>query len=51
MSKLGDSLARGYKHAKRAAMKETGIDQSNFPALCPWTFQQAMSPDFWPEPA
>jgi len=49
MSELDDSLTRGYKHAKRAAMKETGIDQSNFPVLCPWTFQQAMSPDFWPE--
>jgi len=50
-SKLNDSIARGYKYAKRTAMKETGIDQSNFPDLCPWTFQQAMSPDFWPEPA
>jgi len=48
-AKLGDSIARGYKHGKRAAMKETGIDQSSFPALCPWTFEQMMSPDFWPD--
>jgi len=50
-SKLDDCIARGYKYGKRAAMKETGIDQSNFPALCPWTFEQATNPDFWPESA
>jgi len=51
MSKLDDAITRGYRHAKRAAMKETGIDQSTFPALCPWTFEQAMNPHFWPDPA
>jgi len=50
-SKLNDAITRGYQHGKRAAMKETGIDQSTFPALCPWTFEQVMSPDFWPDPA
>jgi len=48
-SKLNDAITRGYRHGKRAAMKETGIDQSKFPTLCPWTFEQVMSPDFWPD--
>jgi len=50
-SKLNDAIARGYQHGKRAATKETGIDQSTFPARCPWSFEQAIDPDFWPEPA
>jgi len=50
-SKLGDCVEYGYKYAKRAAMRETGIDQATFPARCPWTFEQATNPDFWPEPA
>jgi len=50
-SKLSDCVERGYKYGKRAAMKEAGIDQSIFPALCPWTFEQAMDSDFWPDPA
>jgi len=49
LSKLDDCIARGYRHGKRAAMKETGIDQSIFPAQCPWTFEQVMDVDFWPE--
>jgi len=50
-SKIGDCVERGYKYGKRAAMKETGIDQSTFPTHCPWTFEQAMDMDFWPDPA
>jgi len=47
--KLESTIARAYKHAKRIAMKETGIHQSKFPPHCPWSFDQVMDADFWPE--
>jgi len=50
-SKLDGCIERGYRYGKRAAMKETGIDQSTFPEQCPWTFEQVMDPAFWPDPA
>jgi len=31
------------------AVKETGMGESVFPSECPWTFDQAMDADFWPE--
>ena len=31
------------------AQRETGLARSTFPTDCPYTFDQAMSPDFWPE--
>jgi len=37
-----------YRHAKRLASRETGFEASRFPAQCPWTFDQAMDADFWP---
>jgi len=50
-SKREDAMFRAYKHAKRTAMKETGIHQTTFPERCPWTFEQATAADFWPESA
>ncbi|HAT1683237.1 TPA: DUF29 domain-containing protein [Klebsiella oxytoca] len=32
-----------------AAERETNIQRSVFPAACPWTFEQVMDPEFWPE--
>jgi len=40
-----------YRYGTLKAVKETGIPESTFPALCPWTFEQATDPDFWPEAA
>ncbi|HEY7581487.1 MAG TPA: DUF29 family protein [Acetobacteraceae bacterium] len=31
------------------ANQQTGFDRATFPADCPYTFEQAMNPDFWPE--
>jgi len=36
-----------WDDAVDAATKETGI--SGFPESCPWSFNQVMNPDFWPE--
>jgi len=38
-----------YRHAKRLAARKTGIDETQFPVQCPWTFEQTLNPDFWPE--
>jgi len=50
-STLTACVEEAYPHAKRLASRETGIDQSTFPAQCPWTFNDILDEDFWPEPA
>jgi hypothetical protein len=36
-----------WADAVSLAVKETGLD--GFPETCPWTFEEVMSPEFWPE--
>ena len=31
------------------AAREAGLDRAVFPAACPWSFEQVMDGDFWPE--
>jgi len=50
-SKIPSCFETAYTHAKRLASRETGLPGSTFPEQCPWTFEQATDPDFWPEPA
>jgi len=50
-NRLPGAFAEAYRFASGMAETETGIDQSTFPVHCPWTFEQAMHPDFWPEAA
>lgn len=47
--KLPEAMERGYRYALTAAAKETGFDKNIFPKTCPWTFEQAMDENFWPE--
>jgi len=44
-------LAEAYQDARREAAAETGLPLSTFPETCPFTLQQALDDDFWPEPA
>ena len=46
---LDASIASGYKLAILGAARETGLDRAAFPAACPWSFEQLMDQDFWPE--
>lgn len=48
-SKLPDIIAGAYGDAVLLAMRETGLAESTFPAVCPWSFEQMMDPDFWPD--
>jgi hypothetical protein len=41
-SRLAEALATAYRQARRQAAIETGIALETFPAVRPWTFDQAM---------
>ena len=47
-SRTEEAMAVAYDVAILKAARETGLDKAAFPAVCPWTFEQATS-DFWPE--
>lgn len=38
-----------YTKARRAAARQTGLDIQTFPEACPWTAEQILDDDFWPE--
>jgi len=46
---LAACIAGAYFHAKRLAARETGVDPATFPQECPWTYEQMIDPDFWPQ--
>lgn len=46
---LLDILITIYPLAVKDAVEETGILKSNFPSECPWTFEQIIDDDFFPE--
>ena len=46
---LPESFDRAYRYALTVAAKETGYSKSFFPENCPWSLEQVMNPEFWPE--
>jgi hypothetical protein len=48
-SKKDESIKSAYGLAVLGAARETGLDRAIFPAICPWSFEQMMDEDFWPE--
>ena len=48
-SQLPQAIASAFRYARRAAAEETGLDDDAFPALCPWSFEQMMDAEFWPD--
>ncbi|OWO81346.1 hypothetical protein B5C26_14220 [Photorhabdus luminescens] len=48
-NKLDEHLEKAYTAARRLAEKETLINRNIFPETCPWTFEQIMDENFWPE--
>ena len=48
-SQLPLAMQDAYKLTLVQTMRETGLARSVFPATCPFTYDQAMNPDFWPE--
>jgi hypothetical protein len=45
---LPAAVSEAYRYARRDAARQTRLDEGRFPAVCPWTFEQMMDPDFWP---
>jgi hypothetical protein len=46
---LGSSIASGYRLAILGAARESGLDRTVFPLTCPWSADQIMADDFWPD--
>lgn len=43
-----DKIETAYEKAKLAAEVETGIEKQNFPAACPFSFEQLLDENFLP---
>jgi hypothetical protein len=48
-STLGEATAAAYRNAILGAARETSLERSVFPLACPWSFEQLINPDFYPE--
>jgi len=44
-----DLVAERYLNAVRKAARETGLPRETFPPTCPWTAEQLLDAEFWPE--
>lgn len=47
--KLPKALQDAYRNAIVVAGRETGLPRSTFSGRCPWTFEQIINPDFYPD--
>ncbi len=48
-ARLPASLADAYQDAVLIAADETKLGEAAFPPSCPWSFDEIINPDFWPE--
>jgi hypothetical protein len=44
-------LAQQYPAARRKARRDTQLPDAMFPATCPWSVEQVLDEEFWPEGA
>jgi Domain of unknown function DUF29 len=47
--KLGEAIRDAYRLALIEAERDTGLARKTFPPTCPYSFENAMDQDFWPE--
>ena len=47
-SLLPQVIGQAYGSAIIEAGVETGLLETTFPTVCPWSFEQISDPDFWP---
>jgi hypothetical protein len=45
----GEVLAREHVSARLKAVAETELPESTFPEACPFTIEQILDPNFWPD--
>ncbi len=48
-STLDEAISLAYRDAFLIASDETSLARSTFPPTCPWSFDQMMDHEFWPE--
>lgn len=48
-SQVQEFFASAYRQALRQAVSETNLPTQTFPSVCPWSLEQAMADDFFPE--
>ncbi len=48
-SQMPDAITAAYRVGRIEAVAETGLGKAIFPQTCPWTCDQIMDQDFWPE--
>ena len=48
-SQIDTLIAKAYRHARIETERETHLERATFPSTCPFTFDQAMDPNFWPD--
>lgn len=44
-----ETIPRAWRLALAEAVAETGLPLRTFPTVCPWSFEQIMNADFWPD--
>ncbi|MGO9058998.1 MAG: DUF29 domain-containing protein [Candidatus Binataceae bacterium] len=49
--KAAEIMRDAYETARLQAARETALQKTDFPSVCPWTFEQAIDDGFWPEVA
>jgi len=47
-AQVPDAIVFSYRLACLAAVAETGLAESTFPAECPWSFDEIIDNGFWP---
>ena len=45
---LSEAIEEAYLLGVIGAARETRKDLGSFPAVCPWSYDQLIDPDFWP---
>lgn len=48
-SLLANAMVSAYRYARRKASVETNLSEETFPIECPWSFEQIINGEFWPE--
>ena len=46
---LPEAISAAYEGAMIEAVAETQLPEATFPGACPWTYEEMMSGDFWPD--
>jgi threonine aldolase len=47
-SRIAEAMAESWTEARILAVEETNLPDEQFPQDCPYTFEEAINPNFWP---